>query len=99
MNPDEEPPAPKIIWTTFKWKRADLEGKRVEFHWPRHPAHGIGNFLILKRRDGKLFVQIVVVRQGRHWTERISTHYQLPQPAVDRIRPHPDPEIADFLLA
>ncbi len=97
----EGQPVTLVIWTTSKWKRDDLEGKTVKFQWPAPQnavVSGKGEFVVSQHKDGRLFIQIVVLSQGRGWAEFISTHFQLPQAAVDRIQRHPEPSVAEFQI-
>jgi hypothetical protein len=92
-----------VIWTKSKWKRAQLDGKRVEIRWMIRDSAWMrceqGEFLVSANRTGQLFVQIDVRYPGALWSEIILRRYQLPQKVVDRIREHPDKSVADFLIA
>ena len=91
----------EYIWTTSAWSVEDLEFKTVEFSIPASGGivHGIGQFFVSRNPERLLRIEVVTDEQGRNWAERIQTRYQLPQAAVDRIAKHPDPAIAEFLLA
>jgi hypothetical protein len=91
----------KPIWTKSEWKWDDLHDKTVEFRIPKAGGilRGDGRFVIVgPNPDGLLFVQIEQTFQGRNWAELVQWRHYLPQPAVDRIRRHPDQSVAEFLL-
>jgi|SRR5882724_3287024 len=90
----------KPIWTKSKWKKEELNEKSVAFDLADYErgfgVHGVGQFRIGgPNPNGLLFVQIeVLVDQGQRGMLQI--RYYLPQVYVDRIRKHPDQNVAVF---
>jgi hypothetical protein len=92
---------PETIWTKSEWKAADLDHKSVEFQIPLKKGggvHDVGEIWARNRKDGFLSVWIVTEYRGRNWAERIQTVYVIPQLGVDRLKKHPDPNVAEFCL-
>ena len=87
-------------WVKSQWKRADLEGKQVEFSLLRDGVihSGIGDFWVLENPEGLLAVDVHVDMPGSHSGNRQQVLHHLSQNGADRIRKHPDTSVADFLL-
>jgi hypothetical protein len=91
----------KPIWTKCKWKKNDLQDKRVSFSLISGSieTHGIGRFVIVgPNKKGRLFVMIEVILSGKHPKELIQVRYHLSQEYVNRIRNHSDPNVAEFFV-
>ena|SRR5260370_20471017 len=93
---------PKPIWTKSKWKQGDLHEKTVEFDLADYDrgfgVRGVGEFRVGgPNPKGLLFVQIELrFDQGNRGM--IAVRYYLPQYYVDRIRKHPDQNVAVFQI-
>jgi hypothetical protein len=77
----------ETIWVKSKWKKDEIDHKRVEFRIPARGgiAHGLAEFWVRQNPDGLVAIDVVTDVQGRNWAERFQTRYHLPQAAVDRI--------------
>lgn len=83
----------KRIYYKCKWSKKDLNGKTIQFDLPLTAGglrvNGLGVFIVHIRKD---LVSIDIEVQN----QRVRQIYE---PSIaDRIEPHPDTSVADFLL-
>jgi hypothetical protein len=93
MDPHSSPE----FWVKTKWKREELQDKRVQFELTASDKHvsGIGTFRVSQRPSGEQPIDIVVTTAPSYW-ERIDHIFTLKQVHADRIQHHPDPSVAEF---
>jgi hypothetical protein len=87
----------KTFWLkSRKWKRNDLDGKRVEFciKYGDAVAEGVGKFIMRGNGVEKLAADIIV---GHHHSDKhFDNYYHLPDSLFEKIEIHPDKSKADF---
>jgi hypothetical protein len=85
------------FWVKTKWKREELQDKRVQFELTASDKQvsGIGTFRVSQRPSGEQHIDIVVTTAPSYW-ERKDHIFTLKQIHADRIQPHRDPSVAQF---
>lgn len=88
----------KLAYYESKWKYEDLAGKTVQFALRTYSGvhHGHGKFRIHNHGD---LISVCICRDIQEMGQAVEDIHNLWNPALaDKIEPHPDKSVADFLL-